>query len=151
VDSLHRIIEQLNAPLENSQEWTIKGKVESTIPEQTRVFFDDDVKGFRSTGTFDLSRRCPVKNGKPELPVALCIFNKSDGYKVIDLERDLQSSDINAFNIVFNDSAHLILINNPVDIRSKARDSLRYINNYAERFPLVKETILRVNPGVLKK
>lgn len=154
VDSLNRVIKeleaQLRAPFENNEEWTIAGKVESSIPEQTRVFFDDDTRGFYSTGRFELSRRCALKNGKPILPFALCIFNKTDGYKVIDLSKNLNSGDLTAFDIQFKEEDKTILINNPIDIRSKQRDSINYINNYAEKVPEVKEAISRVNPEIFK-
>ena len=55
------------------------------------------------------------------LPKALCIFNKDDGYKVLNLSRDFNSDDIKNYGIVFDDSAHTIKIDSAIDIQSKAK------------------------------
>jgi len=64
-----------------------------------------------------------LQKGKPILPKALCIFNKEDGYKVLNLSRDFKS-DIKNFGINFDDSAHLIKIDGAIDIQSKAKTKI---------------------------
>jgi hypothetical protein len=59
------------------------------------------------------------------LPKALCFFNKQDGYKVININRQTNPADLAPFKVTFNDSLRQILIGNPIDIQSKSKDSIR--------------------------
>ncbi len=136
VDSLQKI---LNNQAQNSEEWTLNGKIISTVAEQTRVFFDDDVKGFQSTGRFTLAKNVPIKNGKPQLPLALCIFNRTDGYKVIDLDKQFNSADIAKFKIEFNEKDKTINVNEPIDIMSKTKDSVRAVINFLKLNPTIMQ------------
>jgi hypothetical protein len=122
IDELTR---ELNAIKGGVQEWKMTGNVVSSIPEQTKIFFDGEHARFASTGDFDIRVYCDVENGQPQLPRALCFFNKQDGYKVININRQTNPADIATFGILFNDSLRLITIANPINIQSKINDSLR--------------------------
>ena len=71
--------------------------------------------------------------GKPVLPKALCIFNKDDGYKVLNLSRDFKSDDIKNYGIGFDDSAHTIKIDSAIDIQSKAKMKIDIENKLLEK------------------
>lgn len=122
IDDLTR---QLNALQGSVQEWKMIGSVVSSVPEQTKVFYDEDHTRFVSTGDFDVKFYCEVEDGRPVLPKALCFFNRQDGYKVININRQTNPADLATFNVTFNDSLRQILIGNPIDIQSKSRDSIR--------------------------
>jgi hypothetical protein len=122
IDDLTR---QLNALQGSVQEWKMIGSVVSSVPEQTKVFYDEDHTRFVSTGDFDVKFYCEVEDGRPVLPKALCFFNKQDGYRVININRQTNPADLATFNVTFNDSLRQILIGNPIDIQSKSRDSIR--------------------------
>ena len=123
-----KIIEQQNAKikeLENTmsshQQWVMKGNILSTSPKQTKVFFDQRGTDFYETGEFSMNFNAELQEGKPILPKALCIFNKDDGYKVLNLSRDFKSDDIKNFGINFDDSTRTIKIDSTIDIQSKAK------------------------------
>jgi hypothetical protein len=122
IDDLTR---QLNALQGSVQEWKMIGSVVSSVPEQTKVFYDEDHTRFVSTGDFDVKFYCEVEDGRPVLPKALCFFNKQDGYRVININRQTNPADLATFNVTFNDSLRQILIGNPIDLQSKSRDSIR--------------------------
>ena len=70
---------------------------------------------------------------KLQLPKALCIYNKDDGYKVLNLSRDFKSDDIKNYGIIFDDSAHMIKIDSAIDIQSKAKAKIDNENNLLSR------------------
>jgi len=122
-------IDQLTAELNQlkgrTQEWKMMGSVVSSIPEETKIFYDEEHVSLASTGDFDVKLYCDVEDGKPILPKALCFFNKADGYKVININRETNPPDLASFKVSFNDSTHQIFIGSPIDIESKKRDSIR--------------------------
>lgn len=131
-----KVIEQQNAKikqLENSisdhQQWVMKGYIVSTSPKQTKVFFDESGTSFWETGEFSMNFNTELEKGKPLLPKALCIFNKDDGYKVLNLSRDFKSDDIKNYGINFDDSTRTIKIDSVIDIQSKAKTKIDIENN----------------------
>ena len=106
------------------------------FPKQTKVFFDQTGTSFWETGEFSMSFNAELEDGKPVLPKALCIFNKDDGYKVLNLSRDFKSDDIKNFGINFDDSAHLIKIDSAIDIQSKAKAKIANERKLLEKIRL---------------
>ncbi len=115
------------------QQWVMKGNVVSTSPKQTKVFFDESGTNFYETGEFAMNFNAELQQGKPLLPKALCIFNKDDGYKVLNLSREFKSDDIKNYGIVFDDSARMIKIDSAIDIQSKAKAKIDIENNLLEK------------------
>jgi hypothetical protein len=122
IDELTAELNQLKG---KTQEWKMTGSVVSSIPEQTKIFYDEEHVSLASTGDFDVKLYCDVEDGKPKLPKALCFFNKADGYKVININRETNPADLTSFKVSFNDSTHQIFIGSPIDIESKKKDSVR--------------------------
>jgi hypothetical protein len=87
-----------------------------------------------------------LQEGKPLLPKALCIFNKEDGYKVLNLSRDFKSDDIKNFGINFDDSTHIIKIDSTIDIQSKAKAKIEAENNLLEKIKLKQIDVLTYKP-----
>lgn len=133
-----------------SESWKIFGHVVSSIPEQTKVFFDDEMPAFPPTGDFELTKKCILEDGKAKIPKWICIYNKTDGYKVINLNRALSSPDIQKFKISFNDSTHQIAINQPIDIMSKKNDSLQYVGTFLVENPALTQNISSQQAHVIR-
>jgi hypothetical protein len=114
-------IKQLENTISDHQKWVMKGYIASTSPKETKVFFDESGTNFWETGEFSMDFNTELQEGKPLLPKALCIFNKADGYKVLNLSRDFKSDDIKNYGINFDDSSHTIKIDSVIDIQSKAK------------------------------
>ncbi|XZF16605.1 hypothetical protein ACTHGU_10755 [Chitinophagaceae bacterium MMS25-I14] len=148
IDELERALKAGAAPA--TQNWTIMGHVVSAIPEQTKVFFDDEMPAFPPTGDFELERKCSVSDGHAQLPKWICVYNKNDGYKVINLNREMNSPDIAALQVQFNDSMHQIRINAPIDIQSKKNDSLKYVGTFVLRNPEVVQALNESKPLLLQ-
>ena len=160
-----RVIEQQNEKikqLENSmsshQQWQMKGNIVSTTPKQTKVFFDESGTSFYETGEFAMNFNAELQQGKALLPKALCIFNRDDGYKVLNLSRDFKSDDIKNFGINFDDSAHLIKIDSAIDIQSKAKTRIDIESKLLERLKTnqinlstykPEQTIKLINPKMM--
>ena len=134
-------IKELENTMNGHQQWVMKGNVVSTSPKQTKVFFDESGTNFYETGEFSMNFNAELQNGKAALPKALCIFNKDDGYRVLNLSRDFNSPDIKAFGINFIDSSHTIMIDSAIDIQSKAKAKIETENLLLER--------LKANPTIL--
>ncbi len=141
IDELNAKIKQLENTMNGRQQWVMEGNVVSTSPKQTKVFFDESGTNFYETGEFSMNFNAELKNGKAALPKALCIFNKDDGYKVLNLSREFNSPDIKAFGINFIDSSHIIKIDSLIDIQSKAKAKIQVENELL--------TKLKLNPAVL--
>ncbi|MEP6947864.1 MAG: hypothetical protein ABI863_01255, partial [Ginsengibacter sp.] len=122
-------IKQLENTISDRQQWIMKGNIVSTSPKQTKAFFDESGTSFYETGEFAMNFYAELQQGKPVLPKALCIYNKDDGYKVLNISRDFKSDDIKNFGIVFDDSAHMIKIDSAIDIQSKAKAIIDAENN----------------------
>ena len=122
IDELTAQLKQIEGSL---QEWKMDGNVISSIPEQTKFFYDEESVSVSSTGDFEVKIYCTLEDGKPKLPRALCFFNKQDGYKVVNINRQSNPPDLTAFNVSFNDSLRRISIGKPIDLQSKKADSVR--------------------------
>ena len=83
-------IKELENTMSSHQQWVMKGNILSTSPKQTKVFFDQRGTDFWETGEFSMNFNAELQEGKPVLSKALCIFNKDDGYKVLNLSRDFK-------------------------------------------------------------
>jgi hypothetical protein len=124
IEQQNEKIKQLENTISNHQQWVMKGYIVSTSPKQTKVFFDESGANFWETGEFAMNFNAELDKGKPLLPKALCIFNKDDGYKVLNLSRDFKSDDIKNYGITFDDSARTIKIDSVIDIQSKAKTKI---------------------------
>ena len=129
IDRLESEIKELKKDKGNHQQWSMEGSIISSSPKDTRIFFDERGAQFFETGDFKMRFNCELDDGAPDLPKAICIFNKKDGYKVININRSLNPEDIKTYGISFNDSLKYIRILNKIDIESKKRDSLRIRTN----------------------
>ena len=141
IEQQNQRIKELENTMNGHQQWVMKGNVVSTSPKQTKVFFDESGTSFYETGEFSMNFNAELQNGKAALPKALCIFNKEDGYKVLNLSRDFNSPDIKAFGINFIDSSRTIMIDSAIDIQSKAKAKIQIENELLLR--------LKANPTVL--
>ncbi|MCO4292140.1 hypothetical protein NF867_04595 [Solitalea sp. MAHUQ-68] len=99
----------------SNQLWTMEGKIEANSVEQTKFFVDDGSSRVLSTGRFKVLVKVPVLDNKPLLPEAICIFNRSASYKVIDLNR-VSSQDLKTYGISFIDKDRLIQFDQPVKL-----------------------------------
>lgn len=133
IEQQNQRIKELENTMNSRQQWIMKGYIVSTSPKQTKVFFDQTGTNFWETGEFSMNFDADLRAGKPVLPKALCIFNKEDGYKVLNLSRDFKSDDIKNFGINFDDSAHLIKIDSAIDIQSKAKAKIEIENNLLQQ------------------
>jgi hypothetical protein len=133
IEQQNEKIKRLEAMVNTHQQWVMKGNIVSTSPKQTKVFFDEAGTNFYETGEFSMNFKAELQQGKPMLPKALCIFNKDDGYKVLNLSRDFNSADIINYGISFNDSSRTIKIDSIIDIQSKAATQLEIENNLLAR------------------
>lgn len=124
IDDLQGKLAKLQTETSNHQTWTMEGSINSSSPKETKMFFDKTGSDFLETGDFRLKFAAELDNGIPDLPKALCIFNKTDGYTVINLNRSLNANDIQTYKIRFDDSLKHILIANKINIKSKSADSL---------------------------
>ncbi len=139
-------IKQLENAISDHQQWVMKGNILSTSPKQTKVFFDESGTNFWETGEFAMTFNAEIQNGKAVLPKALCIFNKDDGYKVLNLSRDFNAEDIKNYGIRFNDSLHMIKIDSLIDIQSKAKVRLEIENNLLSKIKANQVNISTYNP-----
>lgn len=159
IEQQNEKIKELENTMSSHQQWVMKGNILSTSPKQTKVFFDQRGTDFYETGEFSMNFNTELENGKPILPKALCIFNKDDGYKVLNLSRDFKSDDIKNFGINFDDSTHTIKIDSAIDIQSKAKTRIDIETKLLEKIkskqidPLTykpEQTIKLINPGTIR-
>lgn len=129
IEQQNEKIKQLENTISDHQQWVMKGYIASTSPKQTKVFFDESGTNFWETGEFAMNFNAELEKGKARLPKALCIFNKDDGYKVLNLSRDFRSDDIKNYGINFDDSSRIIKIDSVIDIQSKAKARLEAETN----------------------
>jgi len=146
IEQQNEKIKQLENSISNHQQWVMKGNIVSTSPKQTKVFFDESGTNFYETGEFAMNFNAELQQGKAVLPKALCIFNKDDGYKVLNLSRDFKSDDIKNFGISFDDSARMIKIDSAIDIQSKAKTKIDIENNLLEQIKLNQINISTYKP-----
>jgi hypothetical protein len=122
IEVLEQKITELTKNAGKQENWQLHGMVASSIPQQTTLFFNRQGARFEPTGEFEMAFAVDKMNGKAILPKSVCIFNKADGYKVINISRELASNDdIKNLNITFNDSLRKIEVGNVIDIQSKEK------------------------------
>ena len=146
IEQQNEKIKQLENTISDRQQWTMKGNIVSTSPKQTKAFFDESGTSFYETGEFAMNFYAELQQGKPVLPKALCIYNKDDGYKVLNLSRDFKSDDVKNFGIVFDDSAHLIKIDSAIDIQSKAKAKIDAENDLLDKIRTKRINISTYKP-----
>ena len=146
IDQQNEKIKQLESMLGSHQQWTMKGNIVSSSPKQTKVFFDESGTSFYETGEFAMNFNAELQQGKAVLPKALCIFNKDDGYKVLNLSRDFKSNDIKNYGIAFDDSARLIKIDSAIDIQSKAQTKIAIEKDLIEKLKTNQVNIATYKP-----
>jgi hypothetical protein len=146
IDQQNEKIKQLESMLGSHQQWTMKGNIVSSSPKQTKVFFDESGTSFYETGEFAMNFNAELQQGKAVLPKALCIFNKDDGYKVLNLSRDFKSNDIKNYGIGFDDSARLIKIDSAIDIQSKAQTKIAIEKELIEKLKTNQVNISTYKP-----
>lgn len=149
INQLRAQVAGLKQERSSQQAWIMHGNVVSTSPKETKIFFDERDFSSYDTGDFELKFSCAFANGTAELPRAVCIFNRRDGYKVINLNRRLNTKDIVDYDIRFDDSLQQITINKSIDIQSKKRDSVRITTNLvrAVRAKRINLEALRPTPA----
>lgn len=125
IEMLEAELSRLKDEKGSHQQWKMEGSIVSSAPNETRVFFDEKGTEFFSTGDFRVKFTCELENGEPDLPKAICIYNRLDGYKVVNLNRSLDPEDIKKYNITFDDSLKHIRILNKIEIRRERKDSAR--------------------------
>lgn len=103
-----------------SEVWTMEGQLETSSVEQTKFFLDDGEAKVFSTGRFKVLMKVPVVNSKPQLPEAVCVFNRNTSYKVIDLNR-VSSADLKVYGIVFSDKEKAIRFSQPIKLLQTAQ------------------------------
>jgi hypothetical protein len=125
IEVLQQKITELTNNAGKQENWQLHGIVASTSPQQTTLFFNRQGARFEPTGEFEMAFAVDKMNGKAILPKSVCIFNKADGYKVVNISRELASNDdIKNLNITFNDSLRQIEVGNVIDIQSKEKARL---------------------------
>jgi hypothetical protein len=146
IDQQNEKIKQLENTLSSHQQWTMKGNILSSSPKLTKAFFDESGTSFYETGEFTMNFNAEFQQGKAMLPKALCIYNKDDGYKVLNISRDFKSDDIKNYGIAFDDSAHLIRIDSAIDIQSKAKAKIDVENNLLAKIRMRQIDVLTYKP-----
>lgn len=134
IELLQQKITELTNNANKQESWQLHGVVTSSVPQQTTLFFNRQGARFEPTGEFEMSFAVDKMNGKAILPKSVCIFNKADGYKVVNISRELTSNDdIKNLNITFNDSLHQIEVGNVIDIQSKEKVRLEIEGKLLEK------------------
>ena len=90
IDSLNWQVVNLNSLIikEKSKyhQWKMIGVLDSKAPERTKIFVDEDNISINALGKFKATIFVKSDdNNKTKLPEAVCFFNQTEGYNVIDL------------------------------------------------------------------
>ncbi|HUC82924.1 MAG TPA: hypothetical protein VMR70_18595 [Flavisolibacter sp.] len=131
-------------------DWKIKGAV-TPQKEGTRFFYDDGTTNNAPDGSFELIKRSIAKEGTARPPKWMCIYNAATGFKVVSLNRDVNHPDITAYNVLFDDSKHEILVRKPIEINSIEKDSVVAVANFIEKNPELKAKVQSIDPSVLHR
>jgi hypothetical protein len=147
IELLQQKITELLNNAGKQENWRLHGMVVSTAPQQTTMFFNRQGARFEPTGEFEMAFAVEKMNGKAVLPKSVCIFNKADGYKVINISRELASNDdIKNLNITFNDSLRHIEVGNVIDIQSKEKARIETENKLLEQIKTKRVDPVIYNP-----
>jgi hypothetical protein len=147
IELLQQKITELLNNAGRQENWRLHGMVVSAAPQQTTMFFNRQGARFEPTGEFEMAFAVEKMNGKPVLPKSVCIFNKADGYKVINISRELAiNDDIKNLNITFNDSLRHIEVGNVIDIQSKEKARIETENKLLEQIKTKKVNPVIYNP-----
>jgi hypothetical protein len=145
-DSLSYEREQLALATNQVVDWHVKGTVLPAEKDGTRFFYDDGTTKKEPTGEFTLIKRSLKKDGKIDPPKWICVYNPATGYKVVNLNRELEAADIKAFNVTFDDNTRTVLIKKPIEINSTEKDSILAVASFIESKPELKN-----NPEVINE
>lgn len=96
-------------------------------------------------------KRSVTKEGTAKPPKWMCVYNRSTGFRVVSLNREISHPDIAAYNVLFDDSKHEILVRKPIDINSIEKDSLVAVANFVEKNPELKAKVQEIDPSFLQK
>lgn len=91
-DNLTMQIAELNKNIAKERNkyrnWQIIGELDSRSPESTKIFVDEENISINALGQFKANLILRTDdNNKIKLPWAVCFFNQSEGYNVIDLSQ----------------------------------------------------------------
>lgn len=127
-------------------DWHVKGVVKPGENEGTRFFFDDGTTTKNPDGSFELIKRSIAVQGAAKPPKWICVYNPNTGYKVVSLNREVNHPDLTAFDVVFNENEHEILIRKAIEINSAEKDSMVAVAGFLEKNPALKQQVENVNP-----
>jgi hypothetical protein len=147
VKALQEKLDALNTANASTENWKLHGVVVSSSPKETNLFFDKQGASFEPTGEFVLNFNCEKNNGKAALPKSVCVFNRTDGYKVVNLSREFNGNkDITDLAIKFDDSTHLIDVGNVIDIQSKEHNRVAIENDLLQKIKTRQVDVMTYNP-----
>lgn len=132
-------------------DWHVKGIVTPGDKDGTRFFFDDGTTNKNPDGSFELVKRSVAVQGAAKPPKWICIYNPQTGYRVVSLNREVNHPDLAAFDIVFNDVDHEILIKKAIEINSAEKDSMVAVAGFLKKNPALQLEVERVNPQFFRK
>ncbi len=150
-DSLADVRAQLAVAQNQVVDWQVKGLVVPGEKEGTRFFFDDGTTKKEPTGEFNLIKRSLVKDGVATPPKWVCVYNPATGYKVVNLNRELNAADIKAFDVSFDDANHVVLIKKPIEINSNEKDSVVAVANFIQSKPELMNKPEIINQDIFRK
>ena len=89
-DNLSRQVAELNQSITKEKNkyrnWKMIGELDSRSPERTKIFVDEENISINALGKFKANLIIRTDdNNQVKLPDAVCFFNQSEGYSVIDL------------------------------------------------------------------
>ncbi|MEO7174754.1 MAG: hypothetical protein ABIV51_02890 [Saprospiraceae bacterium] len=132
-------------------DWHVKGLVLPSGLDGTKFFFDDGTTKSEPDGSFELVKRSIASQGVAKPPKWICVYNKTTGFNVISLNREVNHADIAKYGVIFNDTLHEIFIQKPLDINSILKDSSSAVANWVKGNPEIQQKVLQADPEFFKK
>jgi len=109
-EDLKSEIAQLRAQLDNQATWTIDGQLQTTVPQDTRIFVSGNSL-LRNT-TFNINNIvAPVRKGK--ISMALCFYNPGFGYRIFNIDENFPA-EIERYQIAIDRMDKTIHIKRPI-------------------------------------
>ncbi len=132
-------------------DWYVRGLITPPGNTGTRFFYDDGTTMNNPDGSFELIKRSLGKEGLAQPPKWICIYDAKSGFKVISLNRAVNHPDIQAYGISFDDQKHEVLIRQPIEVNSIARDSIVAVANFVNQNPELKSKVQQLSPDLFQK